>query len=33
MPPKRSRYNIVQDNLRNEAIMLQDVHIHSPWGR
>jgi hypothetical protein len=26
-------YNIVQHNIRNEAIMLQDFHINSPDGR
>jgi hypothetical protein len=26
-------YNILQQNLRNEAIMLQDFHINRPYGR
>ncbi len=26
-------YNIVPHNIRNEAIMLQDFHINSPYGR
>jgi hypothetical protein len=26
-------YNILQHNLRNEALTLQDFHINSPYGR
>jgi hypothetical protein len=26
-------YNIVPHNIRNDAIMLQDFHINSPYGR
>jgi hypothetical protein len=26
-------YNIPQHNLRNEALMLRDFHINSPYGR
>ena len=33
MPPKRSKYNIVQHNLWNAALMLQNFHLNSPYGR
>jgi hypothetical protein len=26
-------YNILQQNIRNEAMMLQDFHINRPYGR
>jgi hypothetical protein len=33
MPPKRSQYNNLQHNLWNAALMLQNFHINSPYGR
>jgi hypothetical protein len=33
MPPKRSQYNILPHTLWNVALMLQNFHINSPYGR
>jgi hypothetical protein len=33
MPAKRSQYNILPHNLGNAALMLQNFHINSHYGR